>query len=616
MWGGSGPIPTAALFLVVVLFSSNFLISPAASVASDLQGYSIAEHPFKSLDIFSSFGQYAQPVIVKRYHRYDTARERTDLRGMIFIPASATYKTYPYKDIFGFKLDTLFIRSPSSGKSKFYIELNQAARVIVLASGRKMRRKFAKETVDGLSTAGIPSDWKAPFMVESDMATRRVPRVKRNETTFRPLLPRFALAFEVPLGQDLKLSLPDVRGLSANGMALDSYTLLFGRPGTEDIVPFSLPPLPEPFLSPITGRIINPRNDPPRPNEYCPEWLHDIYVTSSHTGATSDEPTFWRTWHGAIDHFYWCYFTHEHGAHPGPNYRPPFGYTAWKTPDESTKHGRQDESHEGFKVVSFVAADDDRRVSLTVHAHLSQPRRFTARHHTVIFAVSGGGRVQAQLFMKSDFGAALGTLKSTNRNIPIGPGQVQIYQEVGRTAGRRFNVVNIDPGYPDTVNKTFKTRRLPANPARLNGLYEKWNGNINGCTREQRRPHFRVDFQNPPTGIRAPFDPELTPLAGSGLKRAVKIKHFEFGAEHCAPGNQQLRNVTRGSFYTDSYMKEQKQGPGSWAVHQFIEPSFKMLVLPTGRLKQADVWDRYISYKPEIVAMPVNIDNAVDKTIN
>lgn len=134
-----------------------------------------------------------------------------------------------------------------------------------------------------------------------------------------------------------------------------------------------------------------------------------------------------------------------------------FGYTAWKTPGIVENTG-QDESHKGFKVVTFEVPGDNRIVVIKIHAHVSGARRFGAHHHTVIFALlSSSGELQAEIHLKMDYGSADVTFAHTNaprRTLQIHDKQVAIHDELRsnkRRAGRRINIISIEEPYPANV---------------------------------------------------------------------------------------------------------------------------------------------------------------------
>lgn len=105
-----------------------------------------------------------------------------------------------------------------------------------------------------------------------------------------------AIGFEVKLPTSLKLTLPGPRTVLVNGRAMSSYFVLFSKPGppTDPIVPFTYPSVPAPFSSHVLpGSTVRPTLS--RPNDYCPDWVHDLYVTPNRALGIDDEPNYFRT---------------------------------------------------------------------------------------------------------------------------------------------------------------------------------------------------------------------------------------------------------------------------------------------------------------------------------
>lgn len=236
-----------------------------------------------------------------------------------------------------------------------------------------------------------------------------------------------------------KLVLPHPRSISVNGKQVRQYYLLFAKPdgiGAEARA-IEYQQVPPTVTNIQTGQQVN--TEPVVPNETCPDWVHDLYVTKSHDGDVAEIEKvlpYWRTWHPQIDPMFWCYFTHEHGSFPG-KYEPALGYTAWKTLDSSTTHKRQDESNEGFKVFALPLHKYEKFVVIVIHMHVSQPRRFTARHHTTIFAVlDKDWNIEMELHFKMDFGFAHGTSKKGGR-VPLNSLQSAIKTRTGAKAQLR-----------------------------------------------------------------------------------------------------------------------------------------------------------------------------------
>ena len=134
----------------------------------------------------------------------------------------------------------------------------------------------------------------------------------------------------------------------------------------------------------------------PRPNEACPQWVHDSYTTTGPDGET------YTTWHPQIDPVYWCYFEHHHGSNPSIIPGAPkvaYQYVAAKVP--------QNEPDVGFKEMIFK---DPRGyyVRMIEHVATGHHRRVCAQFHTVYtFVYDSRGRELFRAGFKADFGATV-----------------------------------------------------------------------------------------------------------------------------------------------------------------------------------------------------------------
>ena len=318
--------------------------------------------------------------------------------------------------------------------------------------------------------------------------------------------------------------------IQVNGRTVNRYCILFAKPDSHHLtgvstsherkirgfpyptIPTSVPTMSEEFPH-ATGTDLHITNRTiPTPNSECPTWLHNLWRAQSRNTTTTvnlQQTTYWRTWHPTIDPVYWCYYNHEHDAYPG-HYKPLFGYTAWNNPDNTSHNGRQHESQEGFKIFSFPVPTDGRTryLVITVHMYLVVPRRFSMRHHTVIFAVLDE---HWELQMKIDFGAVMGTLKD-KLNVPMDDEQRRIFDGLHmrrRKALRRINILNIDEGYPTTVDRSYllsgdlepTTDNLPRI---MHGIYEKWSAPLTTCMKSPSTMNSGIafDVRNPSSGVK------------------------------------------------------------------------------------------------------------------
>lgn len=418
-------------------------------------------------------------------------------------------------------------------------------------------------------------------------------------------------------------------------------------------MPFPYPSVPSRVKQLVSGKIVTTKMV--RANAMCPPWLHDLYMTKSRDVVVAKkmkELKYWRTWHAPIDPVYWCYFGHEHGSFPG-FYQPMFDYTAWKTKDADTDHGRQEESHEGFKVFSFPIESEGKFVVVIVHMHVSSERRFETGRHTVSFAVlDDGWDMLMELHMKMDFGGAQATIvkkekgSKKKKKITIAVNEheekkINILRLRGRKAGRRFNVLNITEKYPASVNQTFLLNCGITPTAKnehqvLKGIYEQWKGPLNTCMgtspAENLLRGFTFDIRNPSTAMRSIDKPttkqNMQMLSGSSMDRFLEISKrqgtLEVGIEHChfdafTSDAAIMLQKNLGVFYTDSFFTSVRDGPGKFSIRQFISPSFRSMRIPAGRITPSEMWWGHMAYqegKKVVGRVAVNHENAVKANIN
>lgn len=605
--------------------------------------YSYLNHPLYELKLADPGS--LRPVVLKKYYFYRQNEER--VYHSMFAPRAASYLTYPCHTPFATDLDTLFLPHvglDDSNKEKFlHIELNHAARVFVLMTGSGL---YGDALIGKPNVTGIPSqDWGTPFGVKT-MDTkheRSFGQPGRLNQLWRT--PYWGFVSEVPVSDQLTVSLPHPRTISINGKEISAYTILFASPDSSSASAFPAPDLPAPFTAFVgdwhnTRPDVDPLTDRPVPNHSCPKWLHDLYVTPSRTGRDVDElgePAYFRTWHPMVDPVYWCYFDHEHGAFPG-NYRPMFGYTAWKTRSENSPTGRQLESHEGFKVFSFPVPNTDRVVISTVHMHLSRARRFTSRRHTAIFAVARvanntSWEMEMELHMKMDFGPT--EVSFENRStLPVNDEQWMIYNELQRRkrmASRRINVLDLS-NFPDSVDTKYALNSDLSSGERTisRGVYEQWKGPLNSCSGSNGLINrgFTFDIKDPATGTRSADhldDDNLQRLRGKSINKALSIGNdgVKISLEHCRFDIFKSDAVIRlqeqnGVFYTDPRFEYVLAGSDLFSVRQFISPNFEPLEIPAGHYSPVGPWYTWMELEPNRGAMRhfQEIEYAVDATIN
>ena len=156
-----------------------------------------------------------------------------------------------------------------------------------------------------------------------------------------------------------------------------NYLLLLAEKGGE---PSAEPNVPE-------GK------EKPKPNQPCPEWVHNQYQAEGPNGRL------YASWHPQLDPVYTCTFDHEHGSDPAllpGDQDVVFGYVADQL--------GQSESSEGFKNYIFEI-EDGKMMMITLHAKLSNELHICRQFHTMkLKVVNSEGELEADLSFKADFG--------------------------------------------------------------------------------------------------------------------------------------------------------------------------------------------------------------------
>lgn len=619
---------TPALFLLFLCPLIGALTFPS---------YSHEDHPLNTQAQFEDRPPPV-PVVMKKYYRYRSGVYMTS--GLLFVPGGATYNDRVTGDTYAENLDVLYTDGiggpppPDKVSEKFIeVHLNHPARVILLLTTLHVHKRLINLTISGLGP-----EWKGERALLSP--TGNIPLGDPERLRRKLLLPKELASIETTVTNG-KLELRHPSTILISGYPATRYYLLFAKEGAGSPIAFDYPTIPDRVKNLMTGHSAD--TIPVSPNVKCPEWVHNLYVVRSRDPEVAKrhlELPYWRTWHASIDPIYWCYFDHEHGSYPG-KYEPAFDYTAWKTFDSATFHGRQDESHAGFKVFSFPLSDQNKFVVIVVHMHLSVARRFSARHHTVSFAVlDKDWTVEMELHMKMDFGAAEAALRNGS-NIPIDDHEAGIRNDLlrkKRFAGRRFNILNITEEYPDSVDQRFLLSSHVAPTLQnkglvLRGIYEQWRGPLNTCsgTVATYNRGFNFDVRNPATGMRSlkgGTDATKQIMSGDSTNRFLDLSRsaasIEVGIEHCefdvfrSDAGVSLER-TGGVFYTDAYFSAILNTAGKNSVRQYIKPEFTTIYMKPGKITAVDPWNSHMEYQVESLNRSRvfrNTENAVRADVN
>lgn len=323
----------------------------------------------------------------------------------------------------------------------------------------------------------------------------------------------------------------------------------------------------------------------------CPEALHDKWVTRG--TDPSDPQTFdkeFKTFHPLWDPCYWCAYDHEHGSDAKSlmGYAPKYGYTAMK-------NGLQKEAHKGFK--DFVLEVKGKYLYYGLHAQMSKGRRFGARHHTLVMAVTdkrSKGKLQLELNFKADYGHRAVRLRKKGQS-PLTSDDEKLDEQINGRGPRRRRLINVYD--PENINRRFRYRR---SPFERRGEYEQW-ATVPMCSKARRGFEPTVDFKDMGLALRSlnstPSDVVNLGRTRDGVfiqnpstNREFKAKSFLLAESECyfySPATG-LKPDKSGKFYTDVYGNEAVKGPAHNACAQFMRPGFRLEV--SGRFETIDTW--------------------------
>lgn len=405
------------------------------------------------------------------------------------------------------------------------------------------------------------------------------------------------------VGQDI--AIPDRRFLAANVRGVTVPGTFSALIAEEDGTAVKTPASP-------AGMTVTP-------GARCPTALHDKWTAK---GTDADDPQTrdmqFETWHPLWDPCYWCAYDHEHGsaAKELMGYTPRYGYTA-------LKNKNQDESKKGFK--DFVLDVSNYYVYLGLHGHMSKPGRFSARHHTLVMAVTDKATktLQLELRFKADFGH----LSTRLTNGDFGPltekDQKMREALIKKRKPRHLRLVNVID--MDNLDPKFNYR--PA-PAQLNGRYEQWFSSPM-CTDTKRGSEPIWDFKTMGLAMKAIEGTATTQLGAlrfggkfvphASAERRFRSRSFSIGDAHCTlkkqePGAQKKTTVTgmNGKFYTNRYGKSLVDGPSPNAIAQYIAPGFSVTI--SGTFEILETWLGL--YKAGANGDFINVGFAIDEGEN
>jgi hypothetical protein len=338
---------------------------------------------------------------------------------------------------------------------------------------------------------------------------------------------------------------------SGRDLTRDTYWVLLAE---DNDTPSSQPPVP-------AGR------EQPHPNETCPAWIHDQYMTTGPDGKT------YPTWHHQIDPIYWCYHRHEHGSDPqhfAPNHVPLFGYVA--------AADGMDEVHQGFKTYVF---DDGRgnRWMVTHHFGTAGLARACNRFHTVGIAVrrASDNLLLADLHLMADFGRAVVNATQAYLTPPTCPKQAAEALAAGSTGIRQLPVQTGGPVFYEP----WRFDAFDAFDARENAL--GLTGTLTFNTPDGIVICNTAVCDQPVTTGKSGSARFLTPNGGFGL----------------------VAGVNTGTFYTDAQGKRRLAAGTAGAVQQYVRPGVSLALTPGG--SNGHYFDLKAWGQPFVFGTPTNI---------
>ncbi|MCG8349358.1 MAG: hypothetical protein MI924_16450 [Chloroflexales bacterium] len=360
-----------------------------------------------------------------------------------------------------------------------------------------------------------------------------------------------------------------------------TYLVLFAE---ADGSPSSAPPAPE-------GREI------PQPNQPCPQWVHDQYVTTGPDGKL------YPTWHPQIDPVYWCYFEHEHGSDPDlfvAGYRPPYGYVSAQTEakpelssnflcDVETFEAAANivlspEPHVGFKSYAFDDANGHRWL-ITHHFGTASLKRVCVRFHSVHVVVADAAteEIVADIHLMGDFGKSVVNTTSEDL-IPVECPDQALLSDNANSQG---------------------IRRMPVATRESIG-YEPWRLDDNGIV-------FGFDSAaltfNTPGAIVICND--ITCEQGIETGNKGEFRFFSYTAGFGISASEHS-----GIFYTDPYAQQIVAADAVGTVRQFVAPGLQIDIpgFDGENFFPTDPW--HVWYEPMYNPGPTSSDMNLEGALN
>lgn len=568
--------------LSFVVVSAVILLASATRIAETLKGLTCKDHPLYKKHPFRG-------EIIRSWSYTQTREKVFKFSDSAYVPRYTQHGWSPMNNLSSTEytnLDLFTTYMQRDGPDHYLtISFQRPAKVYLFVAG--FDRAMPRAQLSGWD----PKGWAAMTKNTNGNGKAQVGLMSKKEF---PVM-NHAFVFSKPAATNVQLPsmawvAKNVRGMKSNGY----YIVLVGEADGSSVRPPRARDIPA-----ITA------------GKRCPAELHDAWrVRGFDQEDQQTRNRMFRTYHPMWDPCFWCAYDHEHGsaAYKLMGYAPRYGYAALKNDNE-------DESHGGFK--DYVLDIGEHRLLYSIHAHLSLPRRFFTRFHSVVIVIADTktNEILAHFNYKADFGFTA-TKAAKGGMLPLTKADEklqQLQQQGNETKGfREVNILDVNNLDPRVLYRTTGKKLLK-------GEYERWMAYPICSSRKIRGPV--ADFKGAQSALRttssgADDTVELGRYLhgiwrpNNAVNRDLRFRGWEIGVEHCQMENLRSKN---GIFYTDPYGKKLVEGPAPNAMRQFIKPGFRLWI-PDGIYMVDDTW-LGLGQEGYIGGM-VDIMNAIDASKN
>lgn len=215
-----------------------------------LPPYTLRDHPFATLPQFAAEATAltASAAVVKGYHRRHDRSPYRDVRGMQFVPRGASYVRFPSLRPFLAHADFLIGANThvDSVYDEYFMrfEVHRPATIFVLLPVNNPQFATVRDMDFNKATVAAPDGWGSPFALRLDPNSSSFAlssEIVALNHKMKPRLPILAVAFEVPMGANLTVTLPAPATLKVNALSFTRYFVLFAQPKSTPPLPLPLP---------------------------------------------------------------------------------------------------------------------------------------------------------------------------------------------------------------------------------------------------------------------------------------------------------------------------------------------------------------------------------------